>query len=73
MGATTDVSESASDCDLRLDAMQKQVNHQGKMITDLQEYTKFQTFAIEQLFSICHSLQHSNERVSHLQSVSSIV
>ncbi len=37
-----------------------------KRITDLEEYSKLQTCAIEELFSIVNSLQYANEEVRNM-------
>lgn len=60
--------EAPKEDESRVDALERIVTRQGKRIGDLERYAKLQTCAIEQLFSICYSLQDSNENVSCMRS-----
>lgn len=60
------LAEVVSEGESQYDEVKRKLAQQEKRITDLEEYSKLQTCAIEHLFSLCGSLQHMNEQVSYM-------
>lgn len=61
------LAETVPEEESQYDELKRRMTAQEKRITDLEVYSKLQTCAIEELFSVCNSLQFSSEKVQYMR------